>query len=57
MKFFISALILVTQSFKVGHQVKHPYTGKENIKTGMKVNRDVGDYSDVGDILFSEILC
>ena len=56
MKFFISALILVTQSFKVGHQVKHPKTGKENIKTGMRVNSDVGDFSDVSDILFSEII-
>ena len=56
MKFLISAFILVTQQFKVGHQEKHPNTGKENIKTGMKLNSDVGDYSDVGDILFSEIL-
>ena len=43
MKFLISAFILVTQQFKVGHQEKHQNTGKENLKTGMKINSDIGD--------------
>ena len=43
MKFLISAIILVTQSFKLGHQETHGKDGKENLKTGMKINSDVGD--------------